>query len=129
MGRLYSSKKPFHRVTICLHEREVKRATFERERMVGRGQNPVVVLSMRQEREPTMKVEHLFQVVVAEIAFHEIFINALNAFIVQRMNVPPEEVETFVENYQTDKRQAYVESVHKRMQRRINELAGSSEGQ
>jgi hypothetical protein len=44
--------------------------------------------------------------VVAEIAFHEIFINTLNAFIVKRMNVPAEEVETFVENYQSDKRQA-----------------------
>ena len=55
-----------------------------------------------------MKVEHLFQVqvVVPEIAFHEIFINTLNAFIVKRMNVPAEEVETFVENYQSDKRQA-----------------------
>jgi hypothetical protein len=74
-----------------------------------------------------MKVEHLFQVVVAEIAFHEILVNALNAFIVTRMNVSGEEIETFVENYQTDKRQAYVESVHRRMQRRINDLAVSSE--
>jgi hypothetical protein len=45
------------------------------------------------------------------------------------MNVPDEEVETFVENYQTDKRQGYVESVHKKMQRRINELGASSGGQ
>jgi hypothetical protein len=42
------------------------------------------------------------------------------------MNVSAEEVETFVENYQTDKRQAYVESVHKRMQQRINALGASS---
>ena len=76
-----------------------------------------------------MKVEHLFQVVVAEIAFHEILVNALNAFIIKRMNVSGEEIETFVENYQTDKRQACVESVHRRMQRRINELAASSEAQ
>ena len=76
-----------------------------------------------------MKVEHLFQVVVAEIAFHEILVNALTAFIVTRMNVSGEEMEAFVENYQTDKRQAYVESVHRRMQRRINDLAVSSEAQ
>ena len=31
-------------------EREVKRATLERERMVGGGQYPVLALSMRQER-------------------------------------------------------------------------------
>ena len=76
-----------------------------------------------------MKVEHLFQVVVAEIAFHEILVHALNAFIVTRMNVSGEQIEAFVENYQTNKRQAYVESVHRRMQRRINELAVSSEAQ
>lgn len=76
-----------------------------------------------------MKVEHLFQVVVAEIAFHEILLNALNAFIVKRMNVSPEEIETFVEQYQVEKRGAYVHSVHKRMQKRINELAASSEAQ
>ena len=74
-----------------------------------------------------MKVEHLFQVVVAELAYHEILVNALNAFIVKRMNVPAEEIESFVDNYQTDKRQAYVESVHRRMQRRLDELAASSE--
>jgi hypothetical protein len=103
-----------------------KRATLEREHMVD-GPNPVVTLSTSQERDiQKMKVEHLFQVVVAEIAFHEIFVNALNAFIVKRMNVSAEEVETFVENYQTDKRQAYVESVHKRMQQRINALGASS---
>jgi len=50
-----------------------------------------------------MKVEHLFRVVVAEIAFHEILLNALNAFIVKRMNVSPEEIETFVEQYQVEK--------------------------
>jgi hypothetical protein len=73
-----------------------------------------------------MKVEHLFQVMVAEIAFHEILIKALTAYIAKQSNVSTEEIEAFVDQYAPEKRSAYVQSVHMRLKQRIDELAASS---
>jgi len=73
-----------------------------------------------------MKVEHLFQVLVAEIAFHEIRSNALTAYIAKQSNVSIEEIESFVDQHAPEKRADHVASVHRRLQRRIDELAASS---
>lgn len=73
-----------------------------------------------------MRVEHLFQVVVAEIAFHEILINALTAYIAKQSNGSIDEVNAFIEQYSSDKRTAYVQSVHIRLKKRIEELAAAS---
>lgn len=73
-----------------------------------------------------MKTEHLFQVMVSEIAFHEILTNALSAYIAKRLNVSTEEIETFVDQYAPEKRAAFVQSVHARMKRKLDELDASS---
>ena len=73
-----------------------------------------------------MKVEHLFQVMVAEIAFHEILINALTAYIANQSNASTEQVDAFIEHHSSDKRTAYVQSVHMRLKKRIDELAATS---
>jgi hypothetical protein len=70
-----------------------------------------------------MKIEHLFQVMVAEIAFQEFTLNALSAFLEKKLNVSRDEVETFVDGYEREKRGAYVRSVKARMERRLEELA------
>ena len=65
-----------------------------------------------------MKVEHVYQVMVAEIAFHEIIINGLNAYIAKKINVSPEEIDTFLEQYQNQETmKKYVQSVHQRTMR------------
>jgi hypothetical protein len=73
-----------------------------------------------------MKVEHLFQVMVAEIAFHEMLIHALTAYIAKRSNASIEEIDAFIEQHTSDKRAAYVQSVHMRLKKRIEELAAAS---
>jgi hypothetical protein len=73
-----------------------------------------------------MKVEHLFQVMVAEIAFHEILVNALTAYIARQSNGSVDEIDAFIERYSSDKRMAYVQSVHMRLKKRIDELAAAS---
>ena len=71
-----------------------------------------------------MKTEHLFQVMVSEIAFHEILTNALSAYIAKRLNVSVEEIEIFVDQYAPEERAASVQSVHLRMERKMRELGG-----
>lgn len=73
-----------------------------------------------------MKAEHLFQVLVAETAFHEIRINALTAYIAKHSNVSIQEIEAFVDQYAAERRADYVGSVHRRLKQRIDELAASS---
>jgi len=73
-----------------------------------------------------MKIEHLFQVLVSEIAFQEIRTHALSAFIANRLSVPAEEIEIFVDQYAPEKRAASVQSVHLRMERKMRELGGAS---
>jgi phosphoribosylaminoimidazole-succinocarboxamide synthase len=81
--------------------------------------------SLKKEKQ-VMKVEHLFQVMVAEIAFHEILINALTAYIAKQSNASIDEVDAFIEQHSSDKRTAYVQSVHMRLKKRIEELAAAS---
>lgn len=73
-----------------------------------------------------MKTEHLFQVMVSEIAFHEILTNALSAYMAKRLNVSMEEIETFVDEYAPEKRAACVQAVHLRMERKMRALGGAS---
>lgn len=73
-----------------------------------------------------MKVEHVFQVMVAEIAFHEILINALTTYIAKHSNASIGEIDAFIEQHSSDKRTAYVQSVHMRLKKRIEELAAAS---
>ena len=73
-----------------------------------------------------MKVEHLFQVMVAEIAFHEILIHALTAYIANQSNASIDEVDAFIEQHSSDKKTDYVQSVHMRLKKRIEELAAAS---
>ena len=64
---------------------------------------------------------------VAEIAFHEIIIKGLNAFMANKMNVSPEEIDAFLEPYQNQETMTkYVQSVHRRTMKRIQELEASS---
>jgi hypothetical protein len=63
---------------------------------------------------------------VAEIAFHEILINALTAYIAKQSNGSIDDVDAFIEQYASDKRMAYVQSVHMRLKNRIEELAAAS---
>jgi hypothetical protein len=76
----------------------------------------------KKEKE-FMKVEHLFQVMVAETAFHELLINALTAYIARQSQASIDEIDAFIEQHSSDKRAAYVESVHMRLKKRIEELA------
>ncbi len=74
-----------------------------------------------------MKIEHVYQVMVAEIAFHEIIINGLNAYMAKKMNVSREEIDVFLEQYQNQETMTkYVQSVHRRTMSRIQELEASS---
>lgn len=73
-----------------------------------------------------MKVEHLFQVMVAEIAFHEMLIHALTAYIAKQSNASLDDVDGFIEQHSSDKRAGYVQSVHMRLKKRIEELAAAS---
>jgi hypothetical protein len=73
-----------------------------------------------------MKVEHLFQVMVAEIAFHEIRLDALTAYIAKQSHASIDEVNAFIEQHSSDKRTAYVQSVHMRLKKRVDELAAAS---
>ncbi|HKO30440.1 MAG TPA: hypothetical protein VJU54_04830 [Nitrospiraceae bacterium] len=73
-----------------------------------------------------MKAEHVFQVLVAETAFHEIRINALTAYIARHSNVSLQEIETFIDQYAAERTAEYVASVHMRLKQRIDELEASS---
>lgn len=73
-----------------------------------------------------MKVEHLFQVMVAEMAYQEILINGLSAFVQKKLNVSSEEIETVVTEYAREKSQGYVMQAKARMEKRLRELSESS---
>jgi beta-xylosidase len=73
-----------------------------------------------------MKTEHLFQVLVSEIAFQEIRIHALSAYIAKQLNVSMEEIESFLDQYAPEKRAASVQSVHLRMERKMRDLGGDT---
>jgi len=72
-----------------------------------------------------MKVEHLFQVLVAEIAFQEVTINGLSAFVEKKLNVSRDEVSTFVQGYGLENGRQYVTQVKARMEKRLQEIGES----
>lgn len=73
-----------------------------------------------------MKIDHLFQALITEIAFQEVTLNAMTAFIQKKLNVSFDEVETFVDQYGKENGSQYVLSVKRRMEKNIAELEAAS---